>query len=93
MKVEVEVTDDGGLREAVRAGADIVMFDNVRGLELARLVRLARELRPGILLEASGRVDLESVRRVAETGVDVVSSSALTAGAPPVDLGLDFEVR
>ncbi len=93
MKVEVEVADEVGLREAVRAGADIVMFDNVRGPELARLVRLARELRPAILLEASGRVDLESVRRVAETGVDVVSSSALTAGAPPVDLGLDFEVR
>ncbi|MHB8867239.1 MAG: carboxylating nicotinate-nucleotide diphosphorylase [Thermoleophilia bacterium] len=93
MKVEVEVADEAGLREAVAAGADIVMFDNVRGPELARLVRVARELRSGIILEASGRVDLESVRGVAESGVDVISSSALTAGAPPVDLGLDFEVR
>lgn len=92
MKVEVEVADELGLREALKAGADVVMFDNVRGAELARLVRLARELSPDTLLEASGRIDLKSVRRVAGSGVDVVSSSALTTGAPPVDLGLDFVI-
>ena len=57
---------------------------------LQRMVLIARELDPGVLLEASGRVSLENVRAVAETGVDLISSSALTLGAPPVDLGLSL---
>lgn len=93
MKVEVEVADEQGLREALDAGADIVMFDNVAGPELGRLARLARQIDPDVLLEASGRVTLETVRSIAESGVDVISSSRLTAGAPPVDLGLDFDLR
>lgn len=93
MKVEVEVADEQGLREALAAGADIVMFDNVSGPELGRLVRLARQIDPAVLLEASGRVSLETVRSIAESGVDIISSSRLTAGAPPVDLGLDFDLR
>lgn len=92
MKVEVEVADERGLRDALAAGADIVMLDNVSVSELGRLVRLARELGPGVLLEASGRVDLDTVRAVAESGVDIVSSSRLTAGAPPVDIGFDFDL-
>ena len=92
MKVEVEVADEQGLRDALAAGADIVMFDNVSVSELGRLVRLARELDPGVLLEASGRVDLDTVRAVAESGVDIISSSRLTAGAPPVDIGFDFDL-
>jgi nicotinate-nucleotide pyrophosphorylase (carboxylating) len=93
MKVEVEVTDEQGLREALAEGADVVMIDNVSGPELARLVSLARELRPEVLLEASGRVDLATVRSIAESGVDLISTSRLTVGAPPVDLGLDFALR
>jgi nicotinate-nucleotide pyrophosphorylase (carboxylating) len=93
MKVEVEVADEQGLRDALAAGADIVMFDNVSGPELGRLVCLARQLSPGVLLEASGRVSLETVRAIAESGVDIISSSRLTAGAPSVDVGLDFDLR
>ncbi len=92
MKVEVEVVDERGLRDALSAGADIVMLDNVSVLELGRLVRLARELDPRVLLEASGRVGLDTVRAVAESGVDIISSSRLTAGAPPVDIGFDFDL-
>jgi len=91
MKVEVEVSDEQGLLEALAAGADIVMFDNVGAVELKRLVSVARSLRPEVVLEASGGVTLGSVRPIAETGVDIISTSALTTGAPPVDLGLDFE--
>ena len=91
MKVEVEVSNEQGLLEALAAGADIVMFDNVGTVELARLVSVARSLRPEIVLEASGGVTLESVRAIAECGVDIISTSALTTGALPVDLGLDFE--
>lgn len=92
MKVEVEVVDEQGLRDALAAGADIVMFDNVSVPELGRLVRLARELGPGVLLEASGRVGLDTVSAVAQSGVDIISSSRLTAGAPPVDIGFDFDL-
>ena len=90
VRIEVEVGDEAGLRQALAAGADIVMLDNVDPETMAPLVRLARAERPGVLLEASGRISLDTVRAVAETGVDIISTSALTMGAPPVDLGLDF---
>jgi nicotinate-nucleotide pyrophosphorylase (carboxylating) len=90
MRIEVEVEDEAGLREALAAGADIVMLDNMPPAELRRCVAVARGLRPEVVLEASGGITVATVRAVAETGVDVVSSGALTAGAPPVDLGLDF---
>jgi nicotinate-nucleotide pyrophosphorylase (carboxylating) len=91
MKVEVEVAEEEGLRAAIAAGADVVMLDNIGLDELPRLVGIARGLRPGLLLEASGTVRIDTVRVVAETGVDLISTSALTVGAPPVDIGLDFE--
>ncbi|NLT34488.1 MAG: carboxylating nicotinate-nucleotide diphosphorylase [Gaiellales bacterium] len=90
MKVEVEVVSEAGLREALGAGADIIMLDNMPPADMVACVRLARDLAPTVLLEASGRVSLDSVRAIAETGVDIISTSALTAGAPPVDLALDF---
>ena len=88
IKVEVEVESEADLREAVACDADIIMLDNQDLESLARMVRVARELKPGIMLEASGRVSLATVRAIAETGVDLISTSALTMGAPPVDLGL-----
>ena len=88
LKVEVEVETESDLREAISCGADVIMLDN-QGLEpLRRLVRLARELEPAVLLEASGGVTLGNVRAVAETGVDLISTSALTMGAPAVNVGL-----
>jgi nicotinate-nucleotide pyrophosphorylase (carboxylating) len=92
VKVEVEVENEADLREAIACKADVIMLDN-QDLEcLRRLVQIARELEPSVVLEASGRVSLDTVRAVAETGVDLISSSALTMGAPPVDLGLTLIV-
>lgn len=91
MKIEVEVTDEAGLRAAIVAGADVVMLDNIPVAEMARLVSIARDLNSKVLLEASGAVRLETVRAVAETGVDLISTSAITVGASLVDIGLDFE--
>jgi len=88
LKVEVEVENEADLREALACGVDIVMLDNQDLESLRRLVALARGLRPQITLEASGGVTLETVRAVAETGVDLISTSAITMGAPPVDVGL-----
>ncbi|MCZ7662303.1 MAG: carboxylating nicotinate-nucleotide diphosphorylase [Thermoleophilia bacterium] len=90
VKIEVEVGDEAGLNEALEAGADVVMLDNLSPEITRLLVARARERAPGVLLEASGRISLQTVRAVAETGVDVISTSALTVGAPHVDLGLDF---
>lgn len=92
IKVEVEVESEADLREAIACKADVIMLDNQGPESLRTLVRIARELDPELVLEASGRVSLGTVREVAETGVDLISTSALTMGAPPVDLGLTLTV-
>jgi nicotinate-nucleotide pyrophosphorylase (carboxylating) len=88
IKVEVEVESEADLREAIDCGADLIMLDNQSLESLRWLVPLARELDPRVLLEASGGVSLDTVRAVAQIGVDLISASALTMGAPPVDVGL-----
>jgi nicotinate-nucleotide pyrophosphorylase (carboxylating) len=92
IKVEVEVESEADLREAIACGADVIMLDNQGVDSLRELVVVARALDPQVVLEASGRVSLANVREVAETGVDLISSSSLTMGAPPVDLGLTLAV-
>ncbi|MBU2549730.1 MAG: carboxylating nicotinate-nucleotide diphosphorylase [Proteobacteria bacterium] len=87
LKIEVEVEDLGGLEEAIQAGADIVLLDNMTPGQLAEAVRLARGR---VVLEASGGVNLETVAEVAASGVDVISIGALTHSAPAVDLSLRF---
>jgi nicotinate-nucleotide pyrophosphorylase (carboxylating) len=87
--VEVEVTDIEELREALAAGVDRVLLDNMTVPELAAAVELVREAggrRPET--EASGGVSLETVRAIAETGVDFISVGALTHSAPALDLSL-----
>jgi nicotinate-nucleotide pyrophosphorylase (carboxylating) len=92
VKIEVEVESEPDLREAMACGADVVMLDNQDLDSLASLVTVARSLDPSVVLEASGRVSLANLRAIAETGVDLISTSALTMGAPPVDLSLTLTV-
>ncbi len=87
LKVEVEVEDLAGLEEAIRAGADIVLLDNMDDAALREAVRRAAGR---VLLEASGNMTLERLPRVAATEVDFVSMGALTHSAPAVDIS--FEV-
>jgi nicotinate-nucleotide pyrophosphorylase (carboxylating) len=87
-KVEVEVESEEDLREAIACGADVIMLDNQDVASLKHLVNVARGIKRDIILEASGGVSLDTVRAVAETGVDLISTSALTMGAPPVDVSL-----
>ena len=87
-KVEVEVESEEDLREAIGCGADVVMLDNQDAASLKHLVEVARGIKRDVILEASGGVSLETVRAVADTGVDIISSSALTMGAPPADVSL-----
>ena len=90
-KVEVEVSSERDLREAVRAGADILLLDNQTPEETARLVRLARELSPDVLLESSGGITLENVRAYAEAGVDLVSIGAITHSARATDISFKIQ--
>lgn len=92
IKVEVEVESEADLREAIACGADIIMLDNQDLVSLKHLVSIARGIKRDLVLEASGGVSLDTVRAVAETGVDLISTSALTMGAPPVDVSLTLHM-
>ncbi len=88
VKIEVEVEDLEQLAEALEAGADVVLLDNMPPGMLREAVAMARGR---VVTEASGGVTLATVRRVAETGVDVISVGALTHSAPALDLSLELE--
>jgi nicotinate-nucleotide pyrophosphorylase (carboxylating) len=88
LKVEVEADTLAQVRQAVAAGADIILLDNMSHAELRRAVKLVGGRAQ---TEASGGVNLQTVRAIAQTGVDFVSVGALTHSARAVDLGLDFE--
>ncbi|MDM7923857.1 MAG: carboxylating nicotinate-nucleotide diphosphorylase [Pyrinomonadaceae bacterium] len=85
-KIEVEITNWAQLREAIEAGADIVMLDNQTPEEAAKLVEMSRNLNPNVLIEASGGMDLDRVRSYAEAGVDLISVGRLTHSARAVDI-------
>lgn len=89
MKVEIEVDTLEQLDEALEAGADIVLLDNMTPARTRAAVERAQGR---ALLEASGGIVLETVRDYAATGVDIISTSAITS-APPLDIGLDTVVR
>lgn len=86
--IEVEVSDLDGLDEAVAAGADAVLLDNMDPAGVALAVARAGGK---VVLEASGRITLDNVRAYAETGVDLVSCGALTHSAGYADLALEVE--
>jgi nicotinate-nucleotide pyrophosphorylase (carboxylating) len=87
LKVEVEADELAQVTQAVEAGADIVLLDNMSLDQLRAAVCLvAGRCRT----EASGGVNLQTIRPIAETGVDFISVGALTHSARAVDLGLDF---
>ncbi|MBN1104902.1 MAG: carboxylating nicotinate-nucleotide diphosphorylase [Deltaproteobacteria bacterium] len=88
LKVEVEVEDFEGLREAIEAGADVVLLDNMPPELMRKAVELARGR---VLLEASGGIGAENIESVAETGVHLISVGALTHSARGVDMSLELE--
>jgi nicotinate-nucleotide pyrophosphorylase (carboxylating) len=86
MKLEVEVDGLAQLEEALPYAPDVVMLDNFSLEDLRAAVAIAKGI---VTLEASGGVDLTTVRAIAETGVDIISVGALTHSAPQLDIGLD----
>lgn len=86
--IEVEVTNEAELKEAIAAGVDRLLLDNQSTGSLEAMVRLARELDPRVKLEASGSVSLVTVTKIAETGVDFISVGAVTHSAPVADFSM-----
>ena len=89
VKVEIEVDTLEQLQEVLDEGADFCLLDNMS----TDMMRQAVKMSAGrVKLEASGGINIETVKAIAETGVDLISSGALTHSAPILDLGLDIEI-
>jgi nicotinate-nucleotide pyrophosphorylase (carboxylating) len=88
LEIEVDTLDQ--LDQALACAPDIVLLDNMTTDELREAVRRRQAAAPGVLLEASGGVNLDTVRAIAETGVDRISVGALTHSAPALDIALDY---
>ena len=87
MKIEIEVDTLAQLEDALAQGAENILLDNMSPEDLRRAVAINKGR---AVLEASGNVTMASVRAIAETGVDYISSGAITHSAANLDLGLDF---
>ncbi|MBQ7764039.1 carboxylating nicotinate-nucleotide diphosphorylase [bacterium] len=85
-KIEVECDTIEQVKEAVTCGADIIMLDNMSIDTMKKCVEIIDDK---AIIEASGNVNLNTVKDIASTGVDIISSSAIVAKAPTLDLGLD----
>jgi nicotinate-nucleotide pyrophosphorylase (carboxylating) len=88
LKIEVEADTLEQVSQALSAGADIILLDNMTPAQLAAAVRLCAGR---ALTEASGGVRLETVRSIADTGVDFISVGAITHSVRAIDIGLDFD--
>ena len=90
MTVEVEVEDMDQLQEAIEAGADIILLDNMDAEMMSEAVDL---IAGRAIVEASGGIRLEDIPTVAATGVDLISIGALTHSATSLDISMDMELK
>jgi len=90
MKIEVEVESFEQLEEALAAKPDIIMLDNMTPERMRQVVQRMKQEAPHIIVEASGSVSLDTVRGMAETGVDVISVGRLTYSVQSLDISLDL---
>ncbi|HEB70469.1 MAG TPA: carboxylating nicotinate-nucleotide diphosphorylase [Desulfobulbus sp.] len=87
LKIEVECDSPAQVEECLDCGVEIIMLDN---MDTATMAEAVRHINGRALVEASGGVRLETVRAIAETGVDIISVGGLTHSAPGVDIGMDW---
>lgn len=90
LKIEVEVETMDEVRQALAAGADVILLDNMSPAEMSKAVTL---IAGRALTEASGSLSLEQIPAVAATGVDLISLGRLTHSAPSLDLSLELDIR
>jgi nicotinate-nucleotide pyrophosphorylase (carboxylating) len=91
LKIEVEAKNTKEVKEALSAGADIIMLDNMSADEMTKAVKMIRSTKKGVMVEASGNMNLDNVRAIAETGVDMISVGALTHSAPAADISMKIK--
>ncbi|MCR8645846.1 carboxylating nicotinate-nucleotide diphosphorylase [Paenibacillus sp. N1-5-1-14] len=93
MKIEVEVEDFMQLEEALQVGADIIMLDNMPPAQMKEAVAVIKSRAPHIIVEGSGSVSPQTIRVMAETGVDIISIGQLTYSVAALDISLDLNAR
>lgn len=91
LKIEVEAKNLTEVKEALSAGADAIMLDNMPVEKIKKAVAVIRRAGQGILIEASGGVTPGNVRSIAEAGVDIISVGALTHSAPAADISMNID--
>ncbi|TCL71609.1 nicotinate-nucleotide pyrophosphorylase [carboxylating] [Hydrogenispora ethanolica] len=89
MTIEVETETEAQVREALEAGADIILLDNMTPAQMAEMVRLIDRR---AVVEASGNIDERNIREVAATGVDIISSGAITHSVAALDISLKISL-
>ncbi|WP_028609604.1 carboxylating nicotinate-nucleotide diphosphorylase [Paenibacillus harenae] len=93
MKIEVETESFEQVDEAIACGADIIMLDNMTAAMMKNAVARIKHAAPHVIVEASGGVTLETVRGIAESGVDVISVGGLTYSFQALDISLDLNAK
>jgi len=88
-KIEVEVKNIAEVKEAIKAGADIIMLDNMSVKKIKRAVELIRREVPSIIIEASGGVRLENICSIARAGVDLISVGSITHSVAAPDISIE----
>jgi nicotinate-nucleotide pyrophosphorylase (carboxylating) len=91
VKIEIEVDNLDQMREALKVKPDVILLDNMSTDQLSDAVEINRQDNQGaVKLEASGNVNINTIKAIAETGVDYISTSKITMAAPTMDIGLDI---
>jgi nicotinate-nucleotide pyrophosphorylase (carboxylating) len=92
IKIEVETTNLDEVREAIAAGADIIMLDNMDNATMTEAVAIIKGANPSIKTEASGNMNIPRLKEVAATGVDYISVGALTHTVKAMDISMNIMV-
>ena len=92
IKIEVEATNLDEVRQAIEAGADIIMLDNMSNSAMTEAVAVIRKAEKGTKTEASGNMNIERLHEVAETGVDFISVGALTHTVKGMDISMNIQI-
>jgi len=90
-KIGVQVSSEAELKDAIPAGADVVILDGFKADEIAQLVKVAKELSNTVGVECSGDITPENVREFAEAGADLIRIDALTNSAPARNISFNVQ--
>ncbi len=91
LKIEVETRNLSDVRGALNAGADVIMLDNMTLEKIKKSVDLIKSRKNSVIIEVSGNMNLGNVRKIAETGVDMISVGAITHSAAAADISMMFD--